>query len=294
MCNPIAIGLMVAGTAMQVNAQNRRQAAMKNASEDAAQAESLRQQGLSKEREQQLNPAMTNATRESQDAAEAAAAAKRNAAYAESTTLPGDPGTDEYQAPSASTDGQPKVVQEEAAKQRGLANADVRSIGEARSRLQSYGDVGLGNQILQQNAGQKINMLGGFSRMSAALLPGEIQNAMAKHAGDFKTQELLGTALQMYGGAGAPGTAAAGAGAATGYGAAMGGSANAGATVGGYSGNLSGFTPMAGAAGQAGADAAAPSLMGGLFANASGSVAPWWQQAGRAGVGIGSQLVARR
>lgn len=293
MCNPLAIGLMVAGTALQVNAQNRRQAAMKNAAEDAQNAEILRQQGLSKEREEQLNPAMNNATRASQDAALADAAAKREAAYADSTTLSGDPGTAGYQAPSAGASyGQPRIIQEEADKQRGKANADVRNIGDARARLQSYGDVGLGNQILNQNTAGNINMLGGFSRMSSALLPGEVQAAMASKAGTGRNQELLGSALQMYGGAGAPGLGGASA-----YGAALGGSANAGATVGGYSGNLAGFTPSAGLAGEAAADAAAPGLMGGLFSNMTGSVQPWWQQAayrgGQAASGVGS-LLARR
>lgn len=293
MCNPLAIGLMVAGTALQVNAQSRRQAAMKNAAEDAQNAEILRQQGLSKEREEQLNPAMNNATRASQDAALADAAAKREAAYADSTTLSGDPGTAGYQAPSAGASyGQPRIIQEEADKQRGKANADVRNIGDARARLQSYGDVGLGNQILNQNAAGNINMLGGFSRMSSALLPGEVQAAMASKAGTGRNQELLGSALQMYGGAGAPGLGGASA-----YGAALGGSANAGATVGGYSGNLAGFTPSAGLAGEAAADAAAPGLMGGLFSNMTGSVQPWWQQAayrgGQAANGVGT-LLARR
>lgn len=296
MCNPLAIGLMVAGTALQVNAQSRRQAAMKNAAEEAQNAELLRQQGLSKEREEALDPAMQNATRASQDAALADAAAKREAAYANSTTLPGDAGTEGYQAPSAAAAyGQPKIIQEEADKQRGKANAEVRSIGDARARLQSYGDVGLGNSILNQKAAGDINMLGGFSRMSSALLPGEVQAAMASKAGTGRNQELLGTALQMYGGAGAPGTG--GAGGLASYGSAMGGSANAGATVGGYSGNLAAFTPSAGAAGEAAANAAAPGLMGGLFSNMTGSVQPWWQQAayrgGQSAGGIGT-LLARR
>lgn len=296
MCNPLAIGLMVAGTALQVNAQHRRQAAMKNAAEEAQNAEILRQQGLSKERENELNPALENSTRASQDAALADAAAKRQAAYADATTLPGDVGTPDYQAPSdAASAGQPKIIQEEADKQRNRANADVRTIGDARARLQSYGDVGLGNQILNQNAAGKINMLGGFSRMSSALLPGEVQAAMADKAGKYRGQELLGTALQMYGSAGAPGTG--GAGGFGSFGSAMGGSANAGATVGGYSGNLSGFVPSAGMAGEQAANAAAPGLMGGLFSNMTGSVQPWWQQAGQAGragaSGIGS-LLARR
>jgi len=294
MCNPYAIAAMVAGTAIQANAQSKRQAAMENASEDAQNAEMMRQQGLSKERQAALDPAMGNATRATQDAALADAAAKRQAAYSESTTLPGDPGTADYQAPSGGAQGQPKVVQEEASKQRDKANADVRSMGEARARLQSYGDVGLGNQILNQNTGGQLNMLGGFSRMSSALLPGEIQNAMAKHAGDNKTQELLGTALQMYGAGGAPGLASGAAGAGA-YGAAMGGSANAGASIGGYSGNLAGFAPSAGVAGEAAADAAAPGLMGGLFSNAQGYFLPAAQQSryGTAAKGVGS-LLARR
>jgi hypothetical protein len=278
---------MVAGTALQVNAQKRRQTAMENAAEDAQNAEVLRQQSLSKEREEALNPALNNATRASQEAALAEAAAKREAAYEGDTTLPGDEGTADYQAPAESTMGQPKVVQEETAKQRAKADADVRSIGNARARLQSYGDVGLGNQILNQDASSKINMLGGFSRMSSSLLPGEVQAAMASKAGKGRNQELLGTALQMYGSFGAPGMGAAAAGAA--------GAGATGATAAGYSGNLSGFTPgVTGAAlSQAAPVATAqPGMLGGLF----GGAMPWWQQqqGAQGAAGIGSLLANRR
>ena len=169
----------------------------------------------------------------------------------------------------------------------------MRSIGDARARLQSYGDVGLGNSMINQRAGDQINMLGGFSRMSASLLPSEIQAAMASKAGTGRNQELLGTALQLYGGSGMAGGGAGGFGS---YGSAMGGSSNAGATVGGYSGNLSGFTPAAGAAGEAAADAAAPSLLGGLYANGQGYFMPAAQQSryATAGKGVGSLLAARR
>ena len=294
MCNPFAIAAVVAGSAMQANAQHQRQKNMQNAADDAREAELFRQEGLSKEREQALDPAMQNANRATQDAALEDAAAKRQAAYSGDTTLPGDAGTAGYQAPSAgATYGQPKIVQEETDKQRAKGDADVRSIGDARARLASYGDVGLGNQILNQNAGNNINMLGGFSRMSSALLPGEVQNAMAKHAGDRKNEELLGSALVMAGSVG--GGMGAGASGAGSYGTAMGGSANAGATIGGYAGDLSSFTPMAGAAGTAAADAAAPSLWGGLLANGKGMFMPAAQSRyGTAAAGGIGSLLARR
>jgi hypothetical protein len=286
MCNPVAIGLMVAGTALSVNAQNKRQTAMKNAAEDAQQAELMRQQSLSKERQDSLQPTFDNATRQSQDAALAAAAEKRNSAYENATTLPGDQGTDSYQAPSAAAaEGQPKVVQEEAAKQRSKADSEVRSIGDARARLMSYGDVGLGNQILNQNATNNINMLGGFSRMSSALLPGEVQAAMNSKAGKYRGQELLGTALSMYGGAGAPGmfggaAAAAGAGAGAGATGTYGAALNSGAAS-----TLGSVAPSAGGAAlgsnlamsafptAAGAGAGAGMGLGGLLSGA-GQIAP--------------------
>lgn len=303
MCNPLAIGLMVAGTAMQVHAQRKRQANMEDAAEDARALEASRQDKMREERESVLVDSQQGMGREAQDTALAEAQAKRAAAY-EPENVP-DSSTGGSYAGVSTDSGIPKIVMEDAANKRAAANADVRSVGDARARLGAYGDVTLGNKISNSNTGNTLGMLGGFARGSANLLPGEVQAAMAKHAGDRKGQELLGTALTMYGGFGAPGvggaTAAGGAGAAGGfgsYGSTMGGSANAGATVGGYSGNLSGFAPVAGAAGQAGADAAAPGLLGGLFANASGSTLPWWQQAGQAGksaaTGIGSMLASRR
>lgn len=292
MCDPTSIGLVVAGTALTINAQHQRQKAMANAADDAQNAEILRQNAMKKDSAAALDPAMQNATRATQDAALADAAAKREAAYGDATTLPGDQGTASYQAPSeAASYGQPKIIQETADKVRAKNNAEVASVGDARARLASYGDVGLGNQMINQNAGNTINMLSNFSRQSSALLPGEIQAAMASKAGTARTQEMLGTALSMYGGAGAPGLSGGAS-----YGAALGGSANAGATVGGYSGNLAGFVPSAGAAGESAAAAAQPGLMGGLYSNLSGTTMPWWQQqAARTSTsGIGSLLANRR
>ena len=291
MCNPLAIGLMVAGTALQVNAQHRRQSAMEDAAEDARAAESLRQDKLREERESTLVESQQGMGLDAQNAALAEAQAKREAAYSDASVP--DSSTGGNTSGVATDSGVPKIVSEDASNKREAANADVRSIGDARARLGSYGDVSLGNRIANSNSANTIGMLGGFAKQSANLLPGEVQAAMASKAGKGRNQELLGTALQLYGSAGAPGTG--GASSFAGYGSAMGGSANAGASVGGYSGNLSSFAPVAGAAGKAGADAAAPSLMGGLFANASGSTLPWWQQAGQAGQrGIGSLLASRR
>jgi hypothetical protein len=296
MCNPLAIGLMVAGTALQVNAQRKRQANMEDAAEDARALEASRQDKMREERESVLVDSQQGMGLDAQNAALAEAQAKREAAYAPEN-VPNSSASGSYSG-VATDSGTPKIVMEDVEKKRAQANTDVASVGDARARLGAYGDVTLGNRINNSNTGNTLGMLGGFARGSANLLPGEVQAAMAKHAGDRKGQELLGTALSMYGGFGAPGAGAAGAGSFAGYGSAMGGSANAGATVGGYSGNLSSFAPVAGAAGQAGADAAAPSLMGGLFSNATGSTLPWWQQAGQAGrgtaSGIGSLLASRR
>lgn len=301
MCNPVAIGLMVAGTALQVNAQRKRQANMENAAEDAQAAEAARQSKMREERESVLVDSQAGMGREAQDAALAEAQAKREAAYAPEN-VPDSSATGSYSGVATDSDV-PKIIKEDADKKRAASAADVRSVGDARARLGAYGDVTLGNKIANSNTGNTLGMLGGFARGSANLLPGEVQAAMAKHAGDRKGQELLGTALQMYGGFGAPGAAS---GAGSMYGAAMGGSASAGATVGGYSGNLAGFAPAAGAAGNAAADAAAPSLLGGLYANGQamgyspyaaqmGSIIPRSAGSTQAGyTGIGSLLANRR
>ena len=283
MCNPVAIGLVVAGTALQMNAQSRRQAAMKDAAADARALESGRQEKLRGEREATLYDSQQGMGVDAQAAALAAAAAKREDTYAPAAAEQ----PTSYNA--ATDDGAPKIVSDDAASKGAKAQGEASAIGNARARLGSYSDVNLGNRVANSNFANQLGMLGGFARGSAALLPAEVADAMARKEGTGRNQELIGTALQMYGSAGAPGiggaAAAGGAGAAGGaasYGSAMGGSAQAGATVGGYSGNLSAFTPVAGAAGQAGADAAAPGLLGGLFANGVGNTAGPWANSGRA------------
>lgn len=286
MCNPVAIALVVAGTALQVNAQSRRQAAMKDAAADARQLEDTRQSGLRSERESQLLQSQQGMGVDAQTAALEDAAAKREASYSPTAeAAAGAPAA--YNA--ATDNGAPKIVNEDAASKREAGQEEARGIGNARARLGAYSDVNLGNRMNNSDFANQLGMLGGFARQSASLLPGEVQSAMASKEGTGRNQEMLGTALSMYGSFGAPGvgtaTAAGGAGAAGGmgsYGATMGGSAKAGATVGGYSGNLAGFAPVAGAAGQAGADAAAPGLLGGLFSNGMGNTAGPWANSGRA------------
>jgi hypothetical protein len=263
MCNPLAIGLMVAGTALQVNAQHRRANAMQGAAKEARMLEDTRQAGLSKEREAALLASQANLGVEAQTQLQKDAAAKREAAYDAAPNLSAAAtGTDYTPAENA---GQPRIIQEDVAKKRAEANEGVRQVGNARARLGAYGDVGLGNRLVNANAGQQIGMLGGFARQSAALLPGEVQSAMRSKEGVGANQEMLGTALQLYGSAGAPtmfgGTAAAtaaGAGANAATNAAVTGAADAGAA----------FAP--GAASQAlMADSAST-----LFPTVAGSAAP--------------------
>lgn len=265
MCNPVAIGLVVAGTALQMNAQSRRQSAMKDAASDARAMEAGRQDKLRGERESTLLASQQGQSVDAQNQSLEAAAAKREATYAPAA----GPQQTSYNA--ATDNGAPKIVNDDAASKSAKAQGEAGAIGNARARLGSYSDVNLGNRMANSDYANQIGMLGGFARSSAALLPGEVADAMARKEGTGQNQELIGTALSMYGSAGAPGVGGAAAGGAGSYGAAMGGSAKAGATVGGYAGDLSNFTPVAGAAGQAGADAAAPSLLGGMFANGVGN-----------------------
>lgn len=232
MCNPVAIGLVVAGTALSVNAQNRRQAAMEDAAAKARLLESTRQKGYEDQREAALTKNQDNMTLDSQEGQLADAAAAREAAYNKATTLPeatyGQSGT-------ASNSDQPTVVQSTAEKARAKADADVQKTGAARAKLRSFDDLNLNNAVANTNAGNQIGMWADFARQSAGLLPGEVQSAMASKSGKYRTQELLGTAMSMYGGAGAPalfgGAAAAGT-AAAGAGAASAGAAGAGAGTG--------------------------------------------------------------
>ena len=256
MCNPIAVAMVVAGTALQANAQSRRAAAMKDAAADARALEAGRQGKLRDEREQTLVASQQGMGVDAQNSALADAAAKRDAAY--------DEAKPDSSAVSASygtsvDSGTPKIVMEDAANKKAAAKEEVDAVGNARARLGSFGDVGLGNRITNSNAANQIGMLGGFARQSAGLLPGEVQAAMESKAGKGRNQELLGTALQMYGGAGAPGmfggAAAAGAGSATAAGAGSAGTAgmygtaiNSGAAAGSVSPMASGMLANQGVA----------------------------------------------
>ncbi|MBD9674946.1 hypothetical protein IB275_30495 [Pseudomonas sp. PDM21] len=277
MCNPVAIGLVVAGTALQVNAQRQRAKNMQNAAEDARLAEVMRQQRLSNQREAELSAAESNADLVTQQQKLDEAAAKREAGYAGDTTMPNEVDKATDYSPTTTASDAPKVVSSDAEARRSESNALVDQLGNARARMQAFGDLNLGNSILNRRVGDQIGMLANFSRASSQLLPGEVQAAQAKHSRDKFGQEMLGTALQLYGSAGAPGVGGAGT-----YGAAM-GSANAGATIGGYSGNLSNFA--AGPAGSVGAAGASPSLTGGLLSNWLGQSAPSWLSSSQQGLG---------
>jgi hypothetical protein len=274
MCNPVAIGLMVAGTALQVNAQHQRNTAMQNAAGDARALESSRQDKLRNEREDVLLGSQKNLGVDAQTQLLTDAAAKREAAYA---AAPDSAAPATYN--TATDSGTPKIVMEDANAKRSKANAEVQQVGNARARLGSYGDVGVGNRLVSSDAANNLGILGGFARQSAALLPGEVQSAMTRKAGTGQNQEMLGTALQLYGAAGAPalfgGAAAAGAGATE--------AATAGAATAGAADAAAAYAP--GAAGQAlmgttasslfptatatAARAAAPGMMGGLFSNSA-------------------------
>lgn len=300
MCNPLAIGLMVAGTALQVNAQRKRQANMEDAAEDARALEASRQEKMREERESVLVDSQQGMGREAQDAALAEAQAKREAAYAPEA-VPNSSASGSYSG-VATDSGTPKIVMEDVEKKRAQANTDVASVGDARARLGAYGDVTLGNRINNSNTGNTLGMLGGFARGSASLLPGEVQAAMAKHAGDRRGQEMLGTALSMYGAYGAApmfgGSAAAGAGAGAG--------ASAGSTAAGYGGNLSAFSPgvtgtalsQAAPAASTAAQTGWASQLGGLFSNGApmfGTATTMGYLPGRSSFGgLGTALAARR
>lgn len=277
MCNPLAIGLMVAGTALQANAQRKRQANMEDAAENARALEAARQDKMREERESVLVDSQQGMGREAQDAALAEAQAKREAAYA-SENAP-DSATPGAYTGVATDSGTPKIVMDEVEKKRAEANADVRSVGDARARLGAYGDVNLGNRIANSNTGNTLGMLGGFARGSANLLSGEVQSAMNKHAGDRRGQELLGTALSMYGAAGAPamfGGAAAGAGAGAGaYGTGLTAGQAASAVNTGAASTLGATAPGAGNA------ALGSNIAATMFPTAAQNVAPV------AGAGIG-------
>lgn len=262
MCYPAlywGAALLAAGTVAQQRSQSMRADAQARAAEKTRLAEASRQDGLREERFKNLGVAQTNADMANQQALLDAAASKREGAYAPATDLPGDGG---YQSPAASS--APRVVQAEHEAQRDAADQEVGDIGTARARLNAFGDLNLGNRTVNSNAANQIDMLGGFARQSAALLPGEVQAAINSKAGVGSTLGTIGNIATIVGGAMMGGAGAAGAGGAA---ASTAGTTAAGTGFGLGQGLVSGGI---GSATYAGAGAAGGGMFSGLGAAGSG------------------------
>jgi len=216
MCNPLAIGavLMAAGTAAQYQGNKRAEKAAVN----VRRAEDSRQNMFKEQAEGGLRKNMDAASAEAIEGQQAASAKSRSEGYSNAS----------MQAPqlaqmvSSGALGGNQVVQDSLAGALGRANANAAQLGEARSRLNSFGDAMFNTNVQLGRGREEIGTAGDFAKRSAEATGMELQ--AAAHRGD--KLKMLGTLLTAVGGA-----AMGGAGAAGGAGAGAGASATAAGTA---------------------------------------------------------------
>jgi hypothetical protein len=215
MCNPLAIGavLAVAGTGLQIRAQNQREADMNR----AQRRETERQEKLYGESKLLLDQNREEYNRERVDADMATAAADRQAQYAAADR--NAPRANESLPGSTPAAGGNVVVLE--AFRQAAADAATRAEqqGAARADLASFGDFMGDTAISTGRRSGDIGMIGSFSRGSANVLPLELNRAATRRRGSATAGNLLTSfGSAMMGGAGAGAAATGTAGAASGLG----------------------------------------------------------------------------
>lgn len=205
MCNPLAIGavMAVAGTAMQVRAQQQREREMNN----FQRAESERQQEIQNKAKPLLAENREEYSRESIDSKMAAEATKRAAEYdAQAANAP------QANEPLAGSQQSGNVVVLDAFR-RALGDATERAgqIGQARAKLSSFGDAMQGAGLENQQRTDQLGMLGSFSAGSANVLPFELQQAATRQRGAATAGNILtSVGTSVIGGAGSGGAAGGG------------------------------------------------------------------------------------
>lgn len=172
MCEPMtwtALALTAAGTATQAAGARRAQKAMTG----AAVAESYRQKGFRDESQALFEESLSKQDAGSQNKRLADAVVERQEAAEASQAK-------EPIAEVPVQGGAPQVVADETSAR--VAQGNISALREARlaAALQGYGDVQLGNALLNTRYGQKQANIAGFMRDSAGVLGTELEAAARK------------------------------------------------------------------------------------------------------------------
>ena len=159
------------GTAAQAAAARKSQKAMSGARE----AERIRQKGYQEQSDAAFNESMSQQGSDLQ---------KEKIAQAEAQRTETTQGA-QQQAPVVSVPtqgGAPAVVADETSARVGAGNTQAAQDAANRAAMASFGDVQLGNALLNSRYGQQQAQIGNFMRGSSNVLGAEIEDA--SHAGD--------------------------------------------------------------------------------------------------------------
>lgn len=207
MCDPLTIGLALsAGGALGKQVSARRQAnAIDDATNDALQAELLRQDEFDRERQGLLGDILQNtAGRAAVDEGAAEAEAERIAAQQENRQLPTE-NEGSFQADGTT----PRIVQSRQDTRRSENEDVLDQEAQARARLSGLGDVLTSFARQRQPNVSELQNSQQFARQSAAILPSEIRQAQIEASDTGRFLDLASTLASVAGtgfiGAGAGG-----------------------------------------------------------------------------------------
>lgn len=186
--------LLAAGTGMQYKAEKRRKVATERGILERRRAEDARQEGY----EQKVSAAKAEAGKglsaEDQSAVEKSSAAERQALYDSQDIKPADAG---YQNPAER--GAPRVIRTDADTVARAADAYVANQGAARSQLSGRGDAQQAEALRLAPIARQIARQRDFAARSAAMLPNEIQTAIAQGASKGRKTAMGGQLLSTLG-----------------------------------------------------------------------------------------------
>lgn len=186
--------LLAAGTGMQYKAEKRRKVATERGIMERRRAEDARQQGFEQKVQAARAEAGQGISAEDQSAVERSAAAEREALAASRDVKAADAG---YQNPSLGDT--PRVVRTDADRVAQAADAFVANQGAARNTLAARGDAQRAEAMRLAPIARQIARQQDFAARSAALLPNEIQTAIAQGAAKGRKTAMGGQLLSTLG-----------------------------------------------------------------------------------------------
>jgi hypothetical protein len=190
-----ASAALSAGSALASNAANDDVYSAQNA---AIQKMRERDQALASEAQGIFGRSLDRAQKPAQDERLNEALTKRTQSYSKAISpshgsdLPGD---------------NPSVVSGEASRAMASADRSTAQQAKAKAKLDSFGDLSLGNAIDSNHNMNLLQMLANFRRGNQAILPIQLQAAQSRGGGKRTLSDLLRMGSQVasaYGAAGAP------------------------------------------------------------------------------------------